>query len=85
MKMFSRRYPVQMRIYYRGSPPLYFYFHGKGHRHGIAKCVFCVSNTYYEKRMQFSEKSVTWRNISREFASWSFHLAKFVPVNSGKI
>lgn len=59
MKMFSRRYPVQMRIYYRGSPPLYFYFHGKGHRHGIAKCVFCVSNTYYEKRMQFSEKSVT--------------------------
>lgn len=42
---------MKIGIYYRGSPPLYFYFYEKHDivDHGIAKCIFCVSNTNYVK------------------------------------
>lgn len=57
--MFSRKYPVHIRIYYRGSPRYTFISTENDiFDHEIAKCVFCVSNKNYEKRMQSSEKSV---------------------------
>lgn len=87
MKMFSRKYLVQIRIYYYGSPRYTFISTENDIvDHGIAKCVFCVSNTNYEKRMQSSEKLVT-EEISHENLPHVFSPPKMCTfnVNSSKI